>query len=44
WPQYGFAAHKGYGTPEHLAALTRHGPCPLHRRGFAPVKAALAPQ
>ncbi|MDR0276094.1 MAG: ribonuclease HII, partial [Burkholderiaceae bacterium] len=40
WPQYGFAAHKGYGTPEHLAALTRHGPCPLHRRGFAPVKAA----
>ena len=41
WPQYGFAAHKGYGTPEHLAALARHGPCPLHRRGFAPVRAAL---
>ena len=37
WPQYGFAQHKGYGTPEHLAALTRHGPCPLHRRSFAPV-------
>jgi len=41
WPQYGFAAHKGYGTPGHLAALARHGPCPIHRRGFAPVKAAL---
>jgi ribonuclease HII len=41
WPQYGFAAHKGYGTPEHLAALARHGPCPLHRRDFAPVRAAL---
>jgi len=42
WPQYGFAAHKGYGTPQHLAALARHGPCPVHRPGFAPVKAALA--
>jgi len=41
WPQYGFAAHKGYGTPQHLAALARHGPCPMHRRGFAPVKAAI---
>ena len=37
WPQYGFAQHKGYGTPEHLAALQRHGPCPAHRRSFAPV-------
>jgi ribonuclease HII len=37
YPQYGFAQHKGYGTPEHLAALERHGPCPLHRRSFAPV-------
>jgi ribonuclease HII len=36
-PQYGFERHKGYGTPEHLAALRRHGPCPLHRRSFAPV-------
>jgi ribonuclease HII len=41
WPQYGFAAHKGYGTPQHLAALARHGPCPVHRRGYAPVKVAL---
>ncbi len=37
FPHYGFAAHKGYGTPEHLAALARHGPCPAHRRSFAPV-------
>ncbi|MCK9515741.1 MAG: ribonuclease HII [Ottowia sp.] len=37
WPAYGFAAHKGYGTAMHLAALQQHGPCPLHRRSFAPV-------
>jgi len=36
YPEYGFARHKGYGTPEHLAALARHGPCPIHRRSFAP--------
>ena len=35
-PQYGFERHKGYGTPEHLEALRLHGPCPLHRRSFAP--------
>lgn len=34
YPQYGFARHKGYPTPEHLAALRRHGPCPLHRLTF----------
>lgn len=34
FPQYGFAAHKGYGTPEHFAAITAHGPCLLHRRTF----------
>lgn len=39
FPRYGFAAHKGYGTPAHLAALARHGPCPIHRRSFAPLKA-----
>jgi ribonuclease HII len=33
-PQYGFARHKGYGTPEHLAALRRYGPCFIHRRSF----------
>ncbi|MBA2674094.1 MAG: ribonuclease HII [Ramlibacter sp.] len=37
FPQYGFAAHKGYGTPEHLLALRTHGPCMHHRRFFAPV-------
>ena len=39
YPQYGFARHKGYGTPFHQEALTRHGPSPLHRRSFAPVAA-----
>jgi ribonuclease HII len=37
FPEYGFARHKGYGTAEHLAALDRYGPCPLHRRTFAGV-------
>lgn len=37
YPGYGFAQNKGYGTPEHLAALDRQGPCPAHRRSFAPV-------
>lgn len=37
YPQYGFDAHKGYGTPEHLEALRVHGACPEHRRSFAPV-------
>lgn len=40
YPQYGFDGHKGYGTQEHLAALRRHGPCPLHRWSFAPVAQA----
>ena len=37
YPGYGFAKHKGYPTPEHLAALKRLGPCPEHRRSFGPV-------
>ena len=37
WPAYGFAAHAGYATARHRAALVQHGPCPHHRRGFAPV-------
>lgn len=41
-PHYGFAKHKGYGTAAHLAALSRHGPCPIHRRSFAPVVRAAA--
>ena len=42
FPQYGFAAHKGYGTPEHLEALRVHGPCVHHRKHFAPVAAQFA--
>ncbi len=38
YPGYGFAAHKGYATPEHLACLRRKGPCPQHRRSFQPIK------
>jgi ribonuclease HII len=38
WPEYGFARHKGYPTPEHLAAVARLGPCPIHRRSFAPLR------
>jgi ribonuclease HII len=40
YPGYGFARHMGYGTDLHLQALRRLGPCPLHRRGFAPVDRA----
>ncbi len=38
WPEYGFAQHKGYPTRAHLAALLKHGPCPIHRRSFAPLR------
>lgn len=41
FPQYGFDAHKGYPTPAHLQALRALGPCPEHRRSFAPVRLAL---
>lgn len=41
YPQYGFDQHKGYATPEHRRALDEHGPCAIHRRLFAPVRAAL---
>lgn len=40
YPVYGLASHKGYATPEHRKALREHGPCPLHRRSFAPVRNA----
>ena len=40
YPEYGFAKHKGYPTPEHFAKLRLHGPCPIHRRSFAPVAQA----
>jgi len=38
YPEYGFAQHKGYGTAQHVAALKKYGPCPIHRRSFEPVK------
>jgi ribonuclease HII len=43
YPQYGLDKNKGYGTPEHLAALTRFGPCPEHRKTYRPVKDCLLP-
>lgn len=42
YPQYGFQTHKGYPTADHLQALYRHGPSPLHRLSYAPVKRAAA--
>jgi len=38
YPGYGLENHKGYGTPEHARALTLHGPCPIHRRTFEPIR------
>ena len=43
FPGYGFLRHRGYPTPEHFEALERLGPCPEHRRSFAPVRRLLAP-
>mgnify|MGYP001270348630 CR=1 FL=1 len=43
YPQYGFDRHKGYPSPVHLAALREHGPCPQHRRSYAPVQQSLLP-
>jgi ribonuclease HII len=44
YPDYSFEIHKGYPTPAHLAALQRFGACPIHRRSYAPVRAALQVQ
>jgi ribonuclease HII len=41
YPHYGFHEHKGYSVPQHLEALRTHGPCPLHRRSFDPVRQAM---
>ena len=41
YPEYSFATHKGYCTPDHQRRLELHGPCPLHRRSFAPVRSVL---
>jgi ribonuclease HII len=38
WPEYGFSQHMGYGTPQHLEALKKCGPCPIHRYTFAPIR------
>ncbi len=44
YPQYGFKQHKGYATEQHLEAIQAHGPCPIHRKSFDPVKSMLYPQ
>jgi ribonuclease HII len=41
YPHYGFARHKGYCTRQHVAALDTHGPCPIHRHSFAPIRPTL---
>jgi ribonuclease HII len=38
YPGYGFAEHKGHGTPQHLAAINALSPCPIHRRSFSPFR------
>jgi ribonuclease HII len=38
WPQYGFFSHKGYATEEHILAILKYGPCPIHRMSFEPLK------
>ena len=38
YPGYGFAEHKGYGTPDHVAAIKERGPCPIHRQSFSPFR------
>lgn len=40
YPVYGFHEHKGYGTPAHVAAIKKHGPCPIHRMTFYPIRPA----
>lgn len=41
YPEYGFAHHKGYGTKEHIEALNKYGPCPIHRQSFEPIKSMI---
>jgi ribonuclease HII len=43
YPKYGFAEHKGYGTPQHLAAIQTLGRCPIHRRSFSPFRPVATP-
>lgn len=42
YPQYGFAGHKGYGTAEHMEAIRKYGPCPIHRLTFEPIRSMVA--
>ena len=42
YPEYGFEQHKGYGTPQHMEAIFRYGPCPIHRKTFEPIKTILS--
>ncbi len=42
YPQYGFSGHKGYGTAEHIAAIRKYGPCPIHRLTFEPIRSIVA--
>lgn len=43
YPEYGFELHKGYGTAAHIEAIRQYGPCPIHRKTFAPIKEMLSP-
>lgn len=43
YPLYGFKKHKGYATVEHMRAIEEHGPCPIHRKSFEPIKTLLEP-
>lgn len=42
YPEYGFAKHKGYGTAEHIAAIRKYGPCPIHRKSFEPITSIIS--
>ena len=44
YPQYGFSRHKGYGTQEHIEAIRKYGPCPIHRKSFEPIKSIIESQ
>lgn len=44
YPEYGFKSHKGYATEQHMRAIHEHGPCPIHRKSFEPIKTMLNPQ
>ena len=41
YPEYGFASNKGYGTAEHVAAIKKYGPCPIHRVSFEPIRSIM---